>query len=62
MYSDWAPYLVINKASLADLNTRLKKPLTELSFRPNILLEATEPFDEVSNWYVNRNTDVEKAS
>lgn len=49
MYSDWAPYLVVNKSSLDFLNTKLEKPLTELSFRPNILLEGPEAFDE-DNW------------
>ena len=47
MFADWAPYLVANKRSLEDLNTRLEKPLTEMSFRPNILVETAQAFDEV---------------
>ena len=47
MYSDAATYLVVNKGSLDDLNSRMDRPLTELSFRPNILIDGPGPFDEV---------------
>lgn len=46
MYSDAATYLVVNKGSLDDLNSRMERPFTELSFRPNILVEGPGPFDE----------------
>ena len=39
--------MIMNKASLEMLNTKLERPLTELSFRPNILVEGPEAFDEV---------------
>ena len=47
MYSDAATYLVVNQSSLDELNSRMERPLTELSFRPNIVVEGPEPFDEV---------------
>ena len=52
MFADWGPYLVVNKRSLEDLNTRLEKPLTELSFRPNILIEAAHAFEEVCSLHM----------
>ena len=42
--------MIMNKASLEMLNTKLERPLTELSFRPNILVEGPEAFDEVNRW------------
>jgi uncharacterized protein YcbX len=45
-FADAFAILVIGEASLADLNTRLPKPLPMERFRPNIVLEGLEPYDE----------------
>lgn len=45
-FSDGFPLLVISRASLADLNSRLDKPLPMNRFRPNIVLEGIGPYEE----------------
>jgi MOSC domain-containing protein len=45
-FSDGFPLLVLNAASLADLNGRLAAPLPMNRFRPNIVLEGLQPYDE----------------
>jgi uncharacterized protein YcbX len=45
-FSDGFPLLVIGRASLADLNSRLDRTLPMNRFRPNIVLEGLEPYDE----------------
>ena len=45
-FADGYPVLVISAASLADLNERLDDPLPMNRFRPNIVLEGVEAFDE----------------
>ncbi len=45
-FSDAFPLLIISSASLADLNARLPKPLTMERFRPNIVLEGLQAYDE----------------
>lgn len=45
-FSDGFPLLAVNSASLADLNARLAQPLPMNRFRPNIVLEGLEAFDE----------------
>ena len=47
-FSDGYPVLVISNASLAELNTRLEKPLPMERFRPNLVLEGCEPYAEDS--------------
>jgi len=45
-FSDGFPFLVIGSASLADLNQRLPTPLPMNRFRPNLVIEGWEPYDE----------------
>jgi uncharacterized protein YcbX len=45
-FSDGFPVLVISQASLADLNSRLERPLPMNRFRPNIVMEGLEAYDE----------------
>jgi len=49
-FSDGYPLLVANAASLADLNTRLAAaghaPVGMARFRPNLVLEGLQPWDE----------------
>jgi len=45
-FSDGFPILALNAASLADLNNRLAAQLPVNRFRPNIVLEGLQPYDE----------------
>lgn len=45
-FSDGFPVLVIGQASLADLNSRLERPLPMNRFRPNIVMEGLGAYDE----------------
>lgn len=45
-FSDGFPLLVLSTASLQDLNTRLQLKLPVERFRPNLLLEGLDPYDE----------------
>lgn len=45
-FSDAFAWLVLSQSSLDDLNGRLTHPLPMNRFRPNIVLEGTEAFDE----------------
>jgi len=45
-FSDGFPILVCNAASLAHLNTRMPSAVGMERFRPNIVLEGLEPFEE----------------
>jgi uncharacterized protein YcbX len=45
-FSDGFPVLVISQASLADLNSRLSRPLPMNRFRPNIVVEGLDAYDE----------------
>jgi uncharacterized protein len=45
-FTDGFPLLAVNSASLADLNARLSQPLPMNRFRPNIVLDGLEAFDE----------------
>ena len=45
-FADGYPLLVLSEASLADLNSRLAKPLPMNRFRPNLVLSGIEAFDE----------------
>jgi uncharacterized protein YcbX len=45
---------------MEDLNKRLGKQLTCIPFRPNVMVEGTEPFDEVRFycWFVTINETI----
>jgi uncharacterized protein len=45
-FSDGFPILVVNLASLAELNSRMAQAVPLERFRPNIALEGLEPFAE----------------
>jgi uncharacterized protein YcbX len=45
-FSDGFPILVISEASLADLNSRLPRALPMQRFRPNVVIEGVQPYDE----------------
>lgn len=45
-FADGFPILVISRASLADLNSRLPKPLPMERFRPNVVIDGLGAFDE----------------
>lgn len=45
-FADAYPYLLIGEASLADLNSRLPQPVPMNRFRPNLVINTTEPFVE----------------
>jgi uncharacterized protein len=45
-FSDGYPILVISRASLADLNSRLPQPLPMERFRPNIVIDGVDAYDE----------------
>jgi uncharacterized protein YcbX len=45
-FADGYPMLLISRASLASLNTRLQKALPMERFRPNLVIDGVEAFDE----------------
>jgi uncharacterized protein len=45
-FSDGYPILVISRASLADLNSRLSRELPMERFRPNLVIDGVEAYDE----------------
>ena len=45
-FADGYPILITTEASLADLNRRLETPVPMNRFRPNIVVNGTEPFAE----------------
>lgn len=56
--ADTAPLLLIGTASLAELNLHLDTPVEMARFRPNIVIEGVEPFDE-DQWATLRIGEVE---
>ncbi len=48
-FSDIAPIHLISEASLKDLNSKLKSPVTIDHFRPNILVSGCLAYEE-DNW------------
>lgn len=57
-FADGYPVLLIGQASLDELNTRLPSPVTMSQFRPNIVVEGTEAFQE-DQWAQVRIGEVE---
>ncbi len=45
-FSDGFPILLITQASLDDLNSRLKEPVTMGRFRPNLIIDGSEAYAE----------------
>jgi uncharacterized protein YcbX len=45
-FTDAFPILVINLASLAHLNSLMPEPVSVERFRPNVVLDGLEPFEE----------------
>ncbi len=45
-FSDGFPLLIISRASLAELNSRMSRPLSMNRFRPNIVIDGVGPYDE----------------
>lgn len=43
---DATSFMMINESSVAELNTRIKNPVTPLHFRPNFVVKGPEAFDE----------------
>ena len=48
-FADGFPYLLINTASVAELNKRLKNKIPAERFRPNLIVEGAKAFEE-DNW------------
>lgn len=47
-FADGFPFLIIGEASLSHLNTRLKKPVSMVRFRPNLVFTGGDAFTEDS--------------
>ena len=45
-FADGVPFLVANQASLDELNRHLEMPVPMNRFRPNMVIEGLEPFEE----------------
>jgi uncharacterized protein YcbX len=45
-FADGYPFLLINRASLGDLNSQLASPVTTRHFRPNLVVDADFPWEE----------------
>jgi len=57
-FADGGPLLVISEASLGELNRRLERPVAMARFRPNIVIDASQPFEE-DGWRAIKIADVE---
>ena len=58
--ADGFPLLLINQASLDDLNRRLPEPVDMRRFRPNLVVSGAQPFEE-DTWRTIRAGDLELA-
>lgn len=48
-FADGYPYLILGQSSLDDLNSRMEEDLPMNRFRPNIVVEGSQPYAE-DNW------------
>ncbi|MBC3476775.1 MOSC domain-containing protein [Pseudomonas taiwanensis] len=48
-FPDGFPFLLIGQGSLDELNRRIGRPMEMLRFRPNLVVQGSEPFAE-DNW------------
>lgn len=45
-FADECPLLMVGEASVKDLNSKLEDPIDIIRFRPNIVVEGGEPYEE----------------
>lgn len=45
-FSDGFPFLLLSQESVVELNKRLAKPVSDLNFRPNIVVQGCRAFEE----------------
>ena len=57
-FSDGFPLLLISESSLFDLNSRVPEEITMKRFRPNLVVNNTDPYQE-DNWEAIRIGDCE---
>ena len=57
-FADGFPLLLISEAALADLNSRLDRPVSMRRFRPNVVVAGCEPYAE-DHWARLRIGDVD---
>ena len=57
-FADGYPFLVVNQASLDELNTRLQQPVEMRRFRPNIVVAGASPWAE-DDWSTLASDDVQ---
>lgn len=55
MFAYLASYLIVTTESLRYINSQLSVPVSAANFRPNIVIENSVPFDEVSKIYAATN-------
>jgi uncharacterized protein YcbX len=57
-FADGFPFLVISEASLADLNSKMDRPVPMNRFRPNLVIGGGEPYveDAIGSFTVDRIT------
>ncbi|XP_045160180.2 mitochondrial amidoxime-reducing component 1-like [Mercenaria mercenaria] len=47
-FQDFVTCMIMSESSMDTLNKRLEKPVSPLQFRPNLMIEGSQPFDEES--------------
>lgn len=52
-FADAYPYLLVNQSSLDELNSQLPQPVTERHFRPNLVIDGAQAYEE-DDWKVIR--------
>ncbi|MCD4483627.1 MOSC domain-containing protein [Chromobacterium vaccinii] len=57
-FADGYPFLLVNQASLDDLNRQLPEPVTLRHFRPNLVVSGAYPWEE-DDWQVIRIGELE---